>query len=89
MPTPQIAKPAKPGAIGEHHVEVRHRHRLGFRDAVNVDELRQHVADAIASQMRLRGFDVVEAQRRRQLRHTVSVSERGCVHGDPLRLVQK
>jgi hypothetical protein len=37
-------------ALAEHHVEVLDGHRLGLGDAVYVDELRQHVADALRAQ---------------------------------------
>ena len=33
--------------IGEHHVQMLDRNRLGLRRTVDVDELRQHVADCV------------------------------------------
>ena len=44
--TPQ-GKPGKTRAVGEHHLQVLHRYRLGLRGAVDVHELRENVADFV------------------------------------------
>ena len=41
-------------AIGEHHLEMLHRHGLGLRGAVDVDELREHELDLVLREQCLR-----------------------------------
>src|SRR4029079_2246460 len=66
-------EPREPRTFVEYRVQMRHRHRLRFRNTVNVDELRQNVSDAIAGQMGLRLLDVLETKRRRKVCEAVSV----------------
>ena len=47
MPRPQTAKAREAGAVADHHVVVLDRHGLGLGGAVDVDELRQHVAGLV------------------------------------------
>ena len=49
--TPQ-RKPGKARAIAQHHVQMFHRHGLRLGGAVDVDELRQHIADVGGAQSR-------------------------------------
>ncbi|MNG72052.1 hypothetical protein D3C79_304680 [compost metagenome] len=40
-------EPGKAGALLGHHLQARDRHRFGLRRAMDIDELRQHVLDAV------------------------------------------
>ncbi|EJT84416.1 hypothetical protein PPS11_22564 [Pseudomonas putida S11] len=40
-------EPGKAGALLGHHLQARDRHRFGLRRAMDIDELCQHVLDAV------------------------------------------
>ena len=55
------------GAIGQHRFKVGHGHGLGLGHAVDVDELGQHVADAVGAQVLLGLLHVVKAGGRHEV----------------------
>ncbi len=55
--TPQ-REAGEAGAIAEHHVQMLDGHGLGLGGAVDVDELRQHIADVLGAQSGLELFAV-------------------------------
>jgi hypothetical protein len=59
-------KPGKSSAIGQNGLEVRNRYRLGLRNAMNIDKLREHMANALCAQVRLSRIDRPKFQGRRQ-----------------------
>jgi hypothetical protein len=59
-------KSGEASAVGQDGLEVGNRHRLGLGDAVDIDKLRQHMANALRAQVRLSRIDRPKFQGLRQ-----------------------
>jgi hypothetical protein len=59
-------KSGKSSAVGQDGLEVGNRHRLGLGDTMDIDKLRQHMANALQAQVGLSGIDRPKFQGLRQ-----------------------